>query len=591
MIFLLGLIGLSINYVSVHYKVIATFLLASIGFLTVISICFRLFYGKQPILKLGKEFMIGNDLILATKNFLNDLPKPKTETTANLIGHLVYRFTRLGIVGILLALIPIWLLFNQNQLITKQNEVIESQTGLIANQNKRLDQQTYLQEAERRSALIFIYGGLLETINQEVKEAEEKTGRRNLSPQIIGQIIALSQRMKPYRYLENDSLISKPLSPERSQLLISLIESKLDSSTYLNIFKKADFSYADLESVNLEGQDLRYINLSYSNLKGANLRYTKLDFANLSKTELDSVDLVKSSLFLTNLNNSHIYGTDFRTSSLKSSFFIDCKINNTKFDYADLRNTVFDKSVIENVIFRNARFDNVDTINNDNPNFFRGIMKEYFDENKLDTIQGQINPIHHPNSSFKNTILKKVNFKNANLTNLQFNHSKIENSIFDSSNLSGTSFDSVLISNSTYKLSLVNGTSFRNVSLKNLNFDDAQFPEQIIQPNLKEQDIEYNFTIDWGENQEIKNLNYDSIYQMKLISSIMVSKNYIKDTLSLDELFVTGRIELVTFNANSKGNEVNFSSIIDRPFWWESFLLNNEIENRMNFIQLKMNKK
>ena len=67
----------------------------------------RFVWGKNWVVKGGATMLVGSDLISAFRLFLGELPTPSKETTANLAGHLVYRFTRLGILGFFLALIPV----------------------------------------------------------------------------------------------------------------------------------------------------------------------------------------------------------------------------------------------------------------------------------------------------------------------------------------------------------------------------------------------------------------------------------------------------------------------------------------------------
>ncbi len=206
------------------------------------------------------------------------------------------------------------LLFNQNTLLVRQNE-------LLNRQNFRLDQQTYLQEAGRRSSLIFLMGNLLDAIDRELKADVGRPGVRDLSPQIIGQIVALSNSLRPYRYLENDSLIARETSPERGQLLLSLVNSEIDNGSLGRIFRNADFSYAELGEVVLAGEylggiNLREANLSKTDLNGANLTGADLNRADLSGAILAGVNLTKANLSDTDLREAIIEATDFRGASL-----------------------------------------------------------------------------------------------------------------------------------------------------------------------------------------------------------------------------------------------------------------------------------
>ena len=86
-------------------------------------------------------------------------------------------------------------------------------------QTQQMDYQTYLSDAERRGELALYMGPILDKVDQELKEDYLGDSIRNLSPQLIGRIAALSHNLKPYRFIEEKKLIETPLSPERGQLL------------------------------------------------------------------------------------------------------------------------------------------------------------------------------------------------------------------------------------------------------------------------------------------------------------------------------------------------------------------------------------
>ena len=129
----------------------------------------------------------------------------------------------LGIFVSLGGLTGTMLLLNQNELLNNQNTLIQRQMSL--------------EEASRRSALILLMSNILDKVDREIEEQKRTNPRDSvftLSKSLIGQIVALSHSFKPYRYLEGDSLISKPLSPERGQLLITLTRLPLPSIFFFN---------------------------------------------------------------------------------------------------------------------------------------------------------------------------------------------------------------------------------------------------------------------------------------------------------------------------------------------------------------------
>lgn len=186
--------------------------------------------------------------------------------------------------------------------------LILNQNKLFEIQNKRIEQQTHLIEADRRSAQVFIMGEVLSDINNELNSKENI--KRSLSSPLIGRIISLSNAMKPYRYLENDSLTQNPSSPERGQLLVSLVESDIDSiQTQFEILHKSNFSYSDLRNADLCENNLNGIKLNNAYFSESNVCNVKLQNA-----KLENIYAFKSDF-------SHTY---FNGANIKNSSFINC---------------------------------------------------------------------------------------------------------------------------------------------------------------------------------------------------------------------------------------------------------------------------
>lgn len=423
-----------------HFPKYAKPTLQVLGIIALIAIFIRLYLGKDWLMKIGNEFVIGSDLIKASENFLNDLPKPKNETSANLIGHLVYRFTRLGLIGLALASIPIILLYQQNELLSSQNERIDTQNELIKKQNIRLDQQTYLQEAERRSSLVFLFSNIMDAIDQELKTDVGIKGKPDLSPQLTGRIIALSTRLKPYLYMEDSTLIDKPLSPERGQLLVSLIGSELDSVSLIQIFERADFSYADLEGANLSGAMMNGINLEKANLKKAILHDAKMKNSKLSQAELQNAELLRASLQKatlrkTKFNNAHL-GYVKRERNIATVGGVNTyphldKTSNIKgvdLSNADLAGADFSNTNLINAVLENIKFDKKTTFKNSKMwnTTFTGSDLRGINLTNVDMYLSELD-----STKLKGAVLTKVDLRGANLS-----HSDIPNSTLSDVDLS-----------------------------------------------------------------------------------------------------------------------------------------------------------
>jgi hypothetical protein len=109
-------------------------------------------------------------------------------------------------------------------LIYKQNKFLKFQ---LRDKDKKILQQSTLLEASKNRNLVSLMSNILGDAEQELKNS------KTLSDDIIARIADLSLSLKPYRYLEGDSLSEKEISPERGQLLLTLIRTKLDSSSFI----------------------------------------------------------------------------------------------------------------------------------------------------------------------------------------------------------------------------------------------------------------------------------------------------------------------------------------------------------------------
>ncbi len=224
------------------------------------------------------------------------------------------------------------MLYNQNKLLVQQNQ-------LLNQQNIRLDQQTYLQEAERRSSLVFLMGNILDAVNQELKEDVGIKGVRDITPQLIGRIIALSNSLRPYRYLGNDSLVLRELSPERGFLLFSIASSEIDQRSLRKIYRSADFSFSDLKGAVLSGEFLAGINLTGADLNHAQLDEADLSGARLSEAELTEAVLARANLRDARLRNANLYKTYFESADLRHANLSGANMQYANLAGANLENT------------------------------------------------------------------------------------------------------------------------------------------------------------------------------------------------------------------------------------------------------------
>jgi hypothetical protein len=235
--------------------------------------------------------------------------------------------------------ITVYLLFNQNDMITSQT--------------KRIDQQTYLQEAERRSTLVFLMGNIFDEVSNELKVEANKD--KKLSPQLVGRIIAISHSLIPYKSLMGGELSKKEYSAERGQLLITLVNSGINENTLREIYEKSNFKHSylfdmDLSDAYLYGIDLSGSMMRFANLQGANLQYATLKNVNLIEVNLDGVKLNYSTIYKTELYNAKLDNTDFTFASL-DTVWVNKRVN--------INESVFDKNIICSTFYGNNIKDTV----------------------------------------------------------------------------------------------------------------------------------------------------------------------------------------------------------------------------------------
>ncbi|MCU0346510.1 MAG: pentapeptide repeat-containing protein, partial [Saprospiraceae bacterium] len=267
------------------------------------------------------RLLAGKGLKNSFKQLLDELPNGKVEkdTLSEIMAQVVFRITRIGTFAILAAVAPLLIMAVQTWMLSRQNDKLDTQNGLLGRQNQRLDQQINLEEGNRRSSLIFFMSNIMDKLDIELRSNPD----RSLSDPLIGRIVSLSQSMRPYRYLENDSLTPRQLSPERGQLLFSLVNSNLDKATYDKIYARANFNYADLREANFSEAYLRGAKLANSSFSNANFNYADLEGADLSNAWLEHATFRN-----TVMNGINLAGANLRESRMENITMRDGNMSN-----------------------------------------------------------------------------------------------------------------------------------------------------------------------------------------------------------------------------------------------------------------------
>ena len=315
----------------------------------------------QLIGRVGALLFLGPSLVnslrawLATTSTANPLP---IEKTATLAAAIVRRILSVGFIGLFFAsILPAWLLWVQTEKLDLQNSLIK--------------QQNVLAEASRRSTLTFEVSSILDEIDEEMDElgfqltadyrdghitASDFSGTNELPPnlevdqtavgsqagtlravsdigsrprwrdrsappkfkvsdRLRGRIAAVSRSLRPYVFLlDNGDTSQVPLSPERGQLLLALVQAGVDMED-LN-HSSVTFQRAFLEEIEITGPQASVVDLRHVRLQGAHIKRSDIQ-ADLTYARLDEADLEGTSLggkldatfFKANLRSARISGT------------------------------------------------------------------------------------------------------------------------------------------------------------------------------------------------------------------------------------------------------------------------------------------
>ncbi|MGV3598422.1 MAG: pentapeptide repeat-containing protein [Bacteroidota bacterium] len=313
------------------------------------------------------EAYLGRGLKNSIQKFLTELTEQKTvskDTVSDLSSRLVMRFTRLGRIGFLLALIPIlftlfqtWLLFNQNTMIEKQNQIAEKQTEIAKNQTDLMGVQNSM--VQNQTALMDSQTNIMKFQNimfgEQNKMVEKQTTMIDWQNRLFENqnllVQAQNNRLDQQTYLQEAERRSalvflmgnifdemnqelKDSSNKKKYLSQPLIRQIISLSHGLRPYKfLVNDELTDKEYSPERGQLL--VALLNSNIDTSSL-YLIFKKADFTSTYLNN----------TNLSSSIISYIDLSNSNITNSNMDDCKL-----DFSDLRNVNFSGSTLNSTSF------------------------------------------------------------------------------------------------------------------------------------------------------------------------------------------------------------------------------------------------
>jgi uncharacterized protein YjbI with pentapeptide repeats len=347
------------------------------------------------------------------------------------------------------------LLFQQNQLLRSQGVLMQEQTDRLTEQTALLNQQIELGEAERSASIVpeilDIGAAIGVEVNQLAKDGREVRIFQDdeLSPALRGRIVAATTAARPYRYLstevarasdnhlasmalerrqdvpqareavekyrnaveqmgilpENGTLIDRPVSPERGQLLSIFYNARVMSTVDLTL-KGADFSFAEVRMPAFGVISMRHALLRFSDFSGVDVRQgefgaayleqarfvssivSKTDFSGVKSEDLPETYLTDASLPIW---PTEMAGADFRAAVITDSKFNSINGLAINFDFTLMNGDSFKNASIVASTFRLALIGENDFTgaNLDKTDFDEAFV---FSEDFLDTLAAQAMP-------------------------------------------------------------------------------------------------------------------------------------------------------------------------------------------------------
>lgn len=287
-----------------------------------------------------------------------------------------------SIVGIL----GLYVAYRANQLLDRQNFLLESdrRSALVYELSAILDEvdeELDATEARLAASPYQTVQGLLEHVSKDLKNKDGSTayGAINsdaaaqqvlavhgyelylpedqdtaylqpaLSARLAGRIIAIDKAFRPYKYLDADgNLIPSPTSPERGQLLISLIESGIHLE---HIIQKGDFAFADLQGANIaSGIPSEFYLTPQLNLRSISLASAKVAQARFFHVDLTAAYFTNSDMTAATFERCRLHECDFRGALMQNTVFVDSNLTGTKLAAASVLNAVCVRCDLESAV-------------------------------------------------------------------------------------------------------------------------------------------------------------------------------------------------------------------------------------------------
>lgn len=255
--------------------------------------------------------LMGRGLTLGIRNMVtawHDTGHIPVVESAEVLAAVVRRAFRIGVIGLGLTLLPTWLLWRQNQLISEQNLYFREQTD-------KLQEQIATEGLNTRTA------------------------RR-------AQLLSTLYDPGPCRG-EAGGATCPPLANVRSRAEAAQAFVQLERAAGV---RRVDLARVNLEEAPLAETDLEAVRLDHANLRRADLSFARLGTASLSGAELAGAFLAGVDLGGADLSHATLDGARAN----EAADFSEANLRNASLDGAWLRTARLDRAVMTGATFAGA---------------------------------------------------------------------------------------------------------------------------------------------------------------------------------------------------------------------------------------------
>ncbi len=320
----------------------------------------------------GARLLLGGRLKKSILQLYDEIPSGdvRRETLAEVTANIIARLTRVGFVGLLFALLPAVMVIAQTILLSKQNrliseqqkfqeEVSKQQNAIMETQNNLILRQ--IKEAEEATQQT-LFASRLANLKRLIRDAADNRRKRNreLNGAAIAEMASFTKTLEPSELERGPNESQVEVSPEKGDLLKTLVAANLAEDTYQKIFGDTDFSYAYLQQADLHGAYLQNVNLNNAYLILSKLREADLQFIQLKGAFLRGAFFTRALLGRANLTGVDAQDASFNQAKLISATLSAADLRGADLREADLRQSTLHGANLAGALLDGARVDSPD---------------------------------------------------------------------------------------------------------------------------------------------------------------------------------------------------------------------------------------